>query len=277
MRPAVLLVSLGLHLSIAFFLFYSLPSSIQSMPEAVEISVIEKVRPKLKVAGLSRRSKVRFVSKDSLDSAFFPRLVPAISGSYSDSRPYDTSISEVFGADGNQNWSFHHEIYSRIDSGLVFDSLLAQYGHFGKVQVQFSVTQEGLLLLENLKVQADDQVLKVHVLRAISKSLREPVNPVKFSKVEGNIIFQAQFDFSFGEESNFIKQKNFGRPVFVFKRSTIEKPVPREVLEQLLSGGVTPNISLMVDRWKKFNKKKYLEGVQFDPFEGYKNDPFYHL
>ena len=184
----------------------------------------------------------------------------------------------MFGENGNQNWAYHREIYRRIDANLTFDSILAQYNHFGRVYVQFKVNENGLLDLENLRTDAEDAILKVHVLRAIRKSLIRPLENIDRDKLFEVKFFQAEFNFRYGDHNeNFHKQNNFGRPVFVFNRSTGEKPVPKELLDQLLSGGVTPNISLMYERWQKYNKKKHLEAIQFDPFENYKRDAFYQL
>lgn len=197
---------------------------------------------------------------------------------FSAQNTFDTNIDEIFGVDGNKNWSHYREIYNRIDSNLVFDSLLAQYSHFGRVYVQFKVTESGIFKLEDLKADAGDAILKVHVLRTIQKSLSEPLEKSKFSKNIEDTVFQARFDFKYGDsEINFDKQKDFGKPVFVFKRATLEKPVPTELLDQFLTGGVTPNISLMYERWQKYNKKKHREAIQFDPFESYKRDAFFKL
>lgn len=206
------------------------------------------------------------------------KSIPATPQKFNDSQAYQSDISDVFGENGNKNWSYHREIYRRINANLTFDSILAQYNHFGRVYVQFKVNEDGFLDLENLKADAGDPILKVHVLRAIKKSLLKPLENIDREKLFEVGFFQAEFNFRYGDHNeNFDKQSNFGRPVFVFNRATGEKPVPKEMLDHLLSGGVTPDISLMYDRWQKFNKKKHLEAIHFDPFENYKRDAFYLL
>ncbi|MCC2679050.1 MAG: hypothetical protein K0R29_1626 [Pseudobdellovibrio sp.] len=198
--------------------------------------------------------------------------------SFKDPRSYDTDIGDIFGDGGNENWAHFKEIYTKVDSNLNFDSILAQYNHFGRVYVQFELDEKGILKTENLKVDAKDSILKVHVLRAIKKSFSAENALLNSAKGDKGLLYQARFDFNFGNyQQNFSKQREFGRPVFSFRRFTEEKPVPEELLEQLLTGGVSPNISSMYERWQKYNEKKRRKAVEFDPFSSYKNDPFYSL
>ena len=280
--------SLGASLLIANF---NLSKVIKS--EVVEIEIKEIIKKKIKKNELASGNKL---AKKGL--LFFPKkiyedLLSRVEENsrwaakmnslkqqkdFNDPRAYDSNIDEVFGENDNQNMSYYKEIYTRIDSNLTFDSVLAQYNHFGRVYVQFKTTEDGLLKIDEFKTESSDSILKVHVLRAIKKSLSNSIEIVKKLKIGNQTIFQAEFDFAYGDyKNNFYKQSNFGKPVFVFKRTTQEKPVPKELLEQLLSGGVTPNISLMFERWKKYNKNKHLEAIQFDPFESYRRDTFYTM
>lgn len=186
---------------------------------------------------------------------------------------------DIFGSGDNKNWSYYQEIYKRIDNNLIFDSLLAQYGHFGYVYVQFKVTEEGLFVMEDLKTEAADAILKVHVLRTIRKSLSEPMSKTKYAKESKQTLFKARFDFNLGSRDNNFsdKQRAFGQPVFQFNRTTEERPVPQELVGHLMSGGISYDPFVMAERWKKYNKKKYLDAVQFDPFESYKRDAFYEM
>lgn len=186
---------------------------------------------------------------------------------------------DYFGDGDNKNWSYYQEIYKRIDNNLMFDSLLAQYGHFGYVYVQFKVTEEGLFMMDDLKADAADAILKVHVLRAIKKSLSEPLNKTKFAKESKSTLFKARFDFKIGSrDDNFAeKQSAFGSPIFSFSRSTSERPIPQELVDHLMSGGISIDPFVMAERWQKYNKKKYRDAVQFDPFQSYKRDVFYEM
>ena len=264
--------------------FFIVNSELKLKTEPVEIEI--KVAAALKKSGQARKRNSKMtdtlfpiwnaqslLAKVERNSSFSVHQQ-----NFSDSRTYQADISDVFGENGNQNWTYHREIYRRIDSNLTFDSILAQYNHFGRVYVQFKVNENGFLDLENLKADASDPILKVHVLRAIKKSLLKPLENMDREKLFEVGFFQAEFNFRYGDHNeNFEKQSNFGRPVFVFNRATGEKPVPKEMLDHLLSGGVTPDISLMYDRWQKYNKKKHLEAIQFDPFENYRRDAFYLL
>lgn len=201
------------------------------------------------------------------------------SGEFNSPRTISAGSADYFGEGGNKNWSYYQEIYHRIDSHLLFDSLLAQYGHFGHVYVQFKVTEQGLFVMDDLKAEAEDAILKVHVLRAIKKSLSEPLNKTKFAKESKSTLFKARFEFNLASRYNNFseRQSAFGSPVFEFSRSTEEKPIPQELVEHLISGGISYDPFVMAERWEKYNKKKYRDAVQFDPFQSYKRDPFYEL
>lgn len=199
-------------------------------------------------------------------------------GAFNNSRTFMASNEDVFGDGDNKNWSYYQEIYRRIDTHLIFDSLLAQYGHFGRVYVEFKVSEDGVFLVEDVRTDAVDAILKVHVLRAIKKSLSEPLDQTKFAKESKPTLFKARFDFILeSPENNFYKQTNFGKPIFKFSRSTRERPVPIELLEHLMTGGIHIDPFVLAERWQKYNKKKYRDAVQFDPFESYKRDVFYEL
>lgn len=283
-------ISFSVHILMAGLTLINFQVIKEKKPEVVVIEIKEVVKKEIKAIDKPAGNKLGkkgslllFPRSDSMDilaqvekNTEWARTAPRDQKAFNDSRTFDSNIDEVFGENGNQNWSYYKEIYKRIDSNLMFDSILAQYSHFGRVYVEFKVNDEGLFSLEDLKTDSSDAILKVHVLRAIKKSLNKPMATVNKSKFLNITVFKAEFDFSYGDfENNFYKQNNFGKPVFVFKRTTTEKPVPKELLEHLLSGGVTPNVSLMYERWQKYNKKKHLEAIDFDPFENYKRDAFY--
>lgn len=255
--------------------------AIEAVPVEVEIKTVAALKKHsgVKTSALAKGSLFPVMTAQKLLAKVERNSsLPAQSRSFNDSRTYQSDISDVFGENGNKNWAYHREIYRRIDSSLMFDSILAQYNHFGRVYVQFKINESGGLDLDHLSADAGDPILKVHVLRAIKKSLHNPLENIDREKLFDVGFFQAEFNFRYGDHNeNFSKQSNFGRPVFVFNRATTEKPVPKELLDHLLSGGVTPNISQMYERWQKYNKKKHLEAIHFDPFENYRRDSFYQL
>lgn len=264
------------------FLFVNSELKLKTEPVAIEIKVA--MAPKKTGQVRQRQTKTSGTlfpvmnAQSLLEKVERNNSIPFQPRNFNDSRHYQADISDVFGENGNKNWSYHREIYRRIDATLTFDSILAQYNHFGRVYVQFKVNANGFLDLENLKADAGDPILKVHVLRAIKKSLLKPLENIDREKLFEVGSFQAEFNFRYGDyNENFAKQNSFGRPVLVFNRTTSEKPVPKEMLDHLLSGGVTPDIALMYERWQKYNKKKHLEAIHFDPFENYKRDDFYLL
>lgn len=302
MNIKAVLTSLVIHMGLAALVLLNAPSQNFDKPDYIEVAFdretltenITRDTKTLKKLSLSNNMKQpNGKLRGSSQPIIFPQyklgsLLSAVESrqtvaeneglrfSFKDPKSYDTDISEIFGDNGNENWPLYKEIFVKVDSNLKFDSLLAQYNHFGRVYVQFQLDESGNLEDEKIKVESRDSILKVHVLRALKKSFNEPLN--NFGNEGKGILYSARFDFNFGNfQQNFDKQKNFGRPVFVFSRFTEEKPVPEELLEQLLTGGASPNISLMYERWQKYNQKKRRKAVEFDPFESYRRDRFYNL
>lgn len=193
---------------------------------------------------------------------------------FRDTKNYRFDSSNMFGE--NDHWDYHREVFQRIDSQLIFDSILAQYNHFGTVMLQFEVNRQGYLLGDSLRAEAEDSILKVHVVRALRKALAEEFPQTKWS--EGTTVFQAKFDFMLGSESmNSQKQKEFAKPVLVFRRATLEKPTANTLSDHLLNGGISYDAFAMAEKWEKYNKKKRLAAGEFDPFAHYRNDPAYRL
>lgn len=197
-------------------------------------------------------------------------------GDFKDSASYALESDSFIG--DNDQWAFYRQVFERIDSQLLFDSLLAQYSHFGSVFVEFEVDPQGRFVESKIKVSAEDKILQVHALRALTKGLKESFKKEKWNPSGKNSILHAKFDYVFGESSlNYQKQREFGKPIFLFKRATSEKPIPNNLKDQLLNGGVSYDPVAMTERWQKYNKKKRLRAQEFDPFASYKNDPLYNL
>lgn len=185
--------------------------------------------------------------------------------------------AEGFISDGNQ-WSYFQQVFQKIDEQLLFDSLLAQYGHFGNVYVEFEVDEQGHFVERGLKVTADDAILKVHALRALIKGLRESFDKTKWNPTGKSQVFQAHFSFMYEKYGdNTKKQTAFAKPVLKFTRTTSEKAIPTNLKEQLLTGGVHYDLFTVAERWQKYNKRKKLREQEFDPFSTYKSDPLYKL
>jgi len=195
---------------------------------------------------------------------------------YNESSTYETS-ADSFLADTNQ-WSYFQQVFERIDQQLIFDSLLAQYNHFGYVYVEFEVAPDGRFVDKSLQVSAIDSILKVHALRALRKGLTEDFPREKWNPEGKSVRFQAKFEFLNGSENlNFAKQKDFGKAKLVFRRASSEKPIPNSLKEQLLTGGIDVDLFAAAERWEKYNKKKRLKAEDFDPFAPYKSDLDYNL
>ena len=195
---------------------------------------------------------------------------------YSEPRLFDFQSDQFFSE--HSEWEYYRAVYEKIDSHLLFDSILAQYNHFGTVYVQFALSAKGELLEQDLRVKAEDRILKVHVMRALRKAVTRGLVAEQNNPTGRSILFQSKFDFlQDSPQINFAKQKAFGRPVFIFKRATTEKPISNDLGDHLMNGGIDYDVFAAAERWQKYNHKKMQRETGFDPFQSYKEDPDYNL
>lgn len=288
-----ILSSVVIHALVLAALWLGQPEAVQAPtspdPIPVEFAVVER-SPAGPSSGrrkgaLSRSSKPAGVASHAMNKSLFKTydfsddddVLAHHEGSEKDFRDratYALESANVF-AD-TDNWDYHREVFRRIDSELMFDSILAQYNHFGTVMLQFEVDEKGYLLEQSLRAFSEDAVLKVHAVRAVRKALTEKFQEPKWSTE--NTIFQAKFEFLQDSPSlNFRKQREFGKPVLNFTRATKEKPVATNLQDHLLSGGIDYDAFAMVERWQKCNKRKRLAVGEYDPFAHYRKDPAYLL
>ncbi|MGE9745456.1 energy transducer TonB family protein [Bdellovibrio bacteriovorus] len=287
-----ILTSVAIHALALSALWLGKPAAIEVPhspdPIPVEFAVVEKSHapsagPKRGIlSGASQAmgakpgtiTKSLFKTYDFNDSEDVTENSDGPARDFRDRATYALESANVF-AD-TDNWDYHREVFRRIDSELMFDSILAQYNHFGTVMLQFEVDEKGYLLEKSLRASSEDPILKVHAVRAVRKALTEKFQELKWSSE--NTIFQAKFEFLSDSPSlNFRKQREFGKPVLNFTRATKEKPVATNLQDHLLNGGIDYDAFAMVERWQKYNKKKRLDVGEYDPFAHYRKDPAYLL
>lgn len=279
-----LLIHLGL---VAVFFFFNFKTVLVSHSETVDFDFVSVAFvPSQSSGGGSRGHRrgrdVRSVSlKELLPTPSWTyqetrvQTLPPSSG-FTDASQYLHETHNLFAA--SDNTQFHQALYSRIDSFVLFDSLLAQYSHFGVVFVEFQVEPTGVLLGTSLRTSAEDPILKVHALRALRKALSNPLLAELRSHELKPLTFKAKFEFLSGSrEINFEKQKAFNHQTFVFSRATSEKPQSTDLSEHLLNGGVGLDPFAVADAWEKYNKHEYRQNTQVDPFESYRRDSDYNL
>jgi len=204
---------------------------------------------------------------------------PIESDRLTDPRTYSDGFSDFLG--GDESWPFYQHVFERIDQQLKFDSLLAEYNHFGVVFLEFVVDVNGELRQDSIRAAAEDAILKVHALRAMRAGLKKPFTLTKrLDSAKGPIRFQAKFEFLNESPSlNRLKQVNFTKPVLTFRRATLESSTQRSVGEQVLESAklAAQNPFAIGESWQQYNKRKRLDAQEFDPFSNYRRDPDYDL
>lgn len=189
----------------------------------------------------------------------------------------------------SKDWRFLSYLHSRIDTHLLFDTILARWNHFGTVIVDFEVERSGILINKDIRVQAEDRILKVHVMRALRKALARRLPESVHLKSASSLRVRAKFEFLQGSsELNTKKQNTFTMPVLVFRRGTMDAPMPNNVGDFVATqlGIQAPKIVgdklqftiladpiEIIDRIKEYKRKKAQVEVGFDPFAEYLRDP----
>lgn len=292
------LFSISLHGLLALALFFTADE--RSTTQVIEIRRIETASPpnpaklklkqalnstatrgtvsqeRLKRVDLGIGSTLKSITAKNETLAENPGMGRAAKQALMDPQLYNDAMTEFFG--GDESWGFYQHVFERIDQNLKFDSLLAQYNHFGTVFVEFVVGPDGRLRSDSIKVTAMDAILKVHALRAMRAALREPFDLNKQKPETNETRFRVKFEFLQGSSSvNRVKQENFTRPVLVFRRATSEKPTATSLGEHLTSGGISHDPFAMAERWQKYSERKTRDAHEFDPFSHYRRDPDYVL
>ncbi|UYL10635.1 hypothetical protein B9G69_008610 [Bdellovibrio sp. SKB1291214] len=286
-----LILSIALHAFVGGAVVFFASPDLRKSTEVIQFEIQDAPKSKLEFAGSGngghRGKSIAIKPKGSNLNLFGKGYVAdskvkvqnEIAGPSTDYRDHAMYIgdAESFISDGNQ-WTYFEQVFKKVDEQLIFDSLLAQYNHFGNVYVEFEVDAQGRFVERGLKVTAEDAILKVHALRALIKGLSESFDKAKWNPTGKSQIFQANFKFvqnSYSENRR--KQSAFAKPVLAFNRSTPEKPIPTNLTDQLLTGGVHYDLFSVTERWQKYNKRKKLREQEFDPFAAYKADPLYKL
>jgi hypothetical protein len=189
--------SILLHLLIAAGLFWTITRQSQE-PAALTIEVDVESLPNQKTA---RGEKPTFNAKKTFQrrasqtrlAKFFPQ--PNFgAGLTSGSEEKDPSKAERILI--SQTWqdassymptlqtavefasrsAFYEELHRRIDVQILFDDVLAEYNHFGKILFYFAVNADGTLIPETLRAEALDRVLKVRAAKILRRSLAKPMD-----------------------------------------------------------------------------------------------------
>lgn len=295
-----LLLSAGLHFAIAAAI-YALPFMLLDKqkklirPEPLVLDLREspkKAQPSHGSVSLkrSRKTGVNKSSRPTLKSispSFKPSygtdVAIAQSDGSSEAPALDDPQSYGFNAKtydkGNAIRGFLEALHSRVNNALVFDSILAQYNHFGTVYLQFEVDKRGTLRIETLRASTTDRILKVHVIRsALVPALREPLKESFWLTGRETIQLRARFQFVRSRKQTTLWDDNpetISGYSLTFRRFTPERAVPRTLGDHLVNGGIDSDLFAMYEAWQKFNKARERRRLDVDPFAVYKADPMY--
>ena len=226
------------------------------------------------------------VTRQRLDSIFRPDFAESVRGDVAASSEknelpfYEAESYGISGESydaGNAVRGFTEALYNKINNRLIFDSILAQYNHFGTVYVEFRVNRKGLLIENSLRLQSTDRILQVHVLRsalipALSKELPQNLWP------EEDVKLRARFQFfqSTTQSTLFDSDpEKIAGTALTFRRFTVERRVARNLGQHLMNGGINVDLFAMYEAWGKYEKAQERSRLDVDPFSVYRADPYY--
>lgn len=225
------------------------------------------------VPSLSRSLQNRFLEADTDDMT--ERAL--ISNTWKNSFAYGTTMADT--AKYSARSGFYGELHRRIDTNLLFDSILAQYGHFGNVYLMFAVQNDGSLVPNTLRAFAADGILKVRSAWAIRKGLKGALEKPRQLEKPKELWITARFFWA--EEDRCSQLAGANGPYLTFCRATSERKVEQGKLGTfgyMASQGISVlEPTNAIDAYKRYKRKEFRETAQFDPFIKERSDPDYFL
>lgn len=166
--------------------------------------------------------------------------------------------------------TFFKSLWRQIDKSIVNSPYLSEYGHTGKVQLNFEISSDGRLVESSIKASAQDNILKVIAIRAVRKALKNDTK--ELYKLNKDMLMTAQFTWTDYESCKELKGTHKNLLSFcsgvVDERNTFsETEKVTRYLEALRYG---PGA---LDEIRKYNKAEDHKKTKFDPFTEYRNDP----
>lgn len=200
-----------------------------------------------------------------------------ISQTWQDPFAYGQTMADT--AKYSMRSGFYGELHRRIDTNLLFDTTLAQYGHFGNVYLMFAVQNDGSLVPNSLRAFAADGILKVRSAWAIRKGLKTALEKPQQLPKPKELWITARFFWA--EEDRCGELSGANGPYLTFCRSTSDRKVEQGKLGALgyvASKGINAlDPTVAYDAYKTYKRKEFRDTAQFDPFTRERNDPDYQL
>jgi hypothetical protein len=193
--------------------------------------------------------------------------------------PQGYSLSAKSYDEGNAIRGFLEAVYNRVNNRLIFDSIFAQYGHFGAVYIQFNVDHRGVIDSASIRTSAKDKILKVHAIRsALLPGLATPLKENLWLDERPALKLRARFEFLKGSVDQNLFDSNpekIAGLALSFRRFTPEVKVARTLGQHLVNGGINYDLFAMYDSWEKYNKARERRRLDTDPFSIHKADEYY--
>lgn len=278
-----IVISLFFHIIFFSFLFFNnLKNDVEPIPLIIDISsdINNSSTPKI-----NKRKPLKYSLKNLFPPSFhYNKNLNDIdlptgfstnktNNEWSLSTSYNSKDSALadFGDMKVADINFIKSLWTSIDKSIFESPLLAEYGHAGKAFFQFEISAEGDLVNSSLKVNSENNILKVLAIRSIRKSLQDgSLKPTK------KIVINAQFNWT--EHSNCKKTTRFHKNYLSFCRYSTRTRKTFTAAE-----AATTYLNALtygpgaIDEIKDYNRQKNRHENSFDPFEALKEDPDYFL
>lgn len=195
----------------------------------------------------------------------------------------------------------YEEIFRRVNSNLIYDSILGEYNHFGSCYFYFAVNNLGTLFPESLRARCSDRVLKVKSARILRKVLREELpESLRFRTSEKHWIAAR---FVFARKAPCAALNGSAGNFLTFCRTNSTSPVASSRLGDFMEAGelgtrdpsenkkeihealgpALPHQDLQVgyrgnyEDFLDYDQRRYRKETKFNPFQSEERDPDWEL
>jgi hypothetical protein len=169
---------------------------------------------------------------------------------------------------------FVTSLYREIDKSIINSPFLSEYGHTGKVYLNFEVDPTGSLIESSLRAQADDPVLKVIASRAIRKALANQNGELALPRKKMSIL--TQFTWSDYQTCNHLRGGRKNQMSFCNYAEDKRKNFSTGERTATYLGALRYGFDA-IDEIKKYRREEMHRKTQFNPFEEYERDPDWNL
>lgn len=225
---------------------------------------------------LKQDSKTAFhaIRKYLTTQPSLPTVTPPSAQNFANSWSYLPDPMD-FSSGSRKEQDFYSKLWAAVDNNLKEDPLLSEYNHTGVIFVFFELTASGNFIPQNLKVSAEDAILKVRSMRAIRQGLKN-LHPADLPQKT----VPCNMRFSWIDRTACHRQGKINKEFLSFCRHAVNNTRDHSTIGRAaaLAGTFIKNGPFgFAENYQQYKQENWRHDSRFDPFESEKNDPDFQL